>query len=42
MYQYEVVLRNGRTVNCFADNGLEVCMKCPNAKSFKIIKKVEQ
>jgi hypothetical protein len=38
MYQFEVVLKSGRKVTCFADDGLEVCMKCPNAVSFKLVK----
>jgi hypothetical protein len=40
MYQFEVTLRNGKKVNCFADDGMEVCMKCPTAVSFKMLKKM--
>lgn len=41
MYQFEVTLKSGKKVSCLADDGLEVCMKCPMAVSFKMIKKVK-
>jgi len=42
MNQYEVTLRNGKKVSCFAKNGFEVCMKCPNADSFKFVKVLKE
>jgi len=42
MNQYEVTLRNGKKVSCFAENGFEVCMKCPNADSFKFVKVLKE